>query len=150
MSNKLKVMDVEEDFGWDYYDEEGFKNYQKRALSYCQTPQQMAKEYQSTSNQKASPPLYRGLILEEMSEWNNEVCKVDYSPGAELKELADTVYVIYGYAESKGFDLDEALRRVHSNNMARMYQDDGTIHYREDGKVKKNLNTPKVYLGDLT
>lgn len=31
----------------------------------------------------------------------------------------------------------------------RMKQDDGTILRREDGKVIKNSNTPKVFLDDL-
>ena len=67
----------------------------------------------------------------------------------ELKELADLVYVIYGYANARGFDLDEAVRRVHENNMGRMYQDDGTIWRRDDGKIIKNKNYPKVSLDDL-
>jgi len=57
--------------------------------------------------------------------------------------------VIYGYALARGWDLDEAVTRVHENNMARMKQDDGTIKRREDGKIIKNPNTPKVNLKDL-
>jgi hypothetical protein len=48
-----------------------------------------------------------------------------------------------------GWDLNEAVTRVHENNMERMTQDDGTIKRREDGKIIKNPNTPKVQLGDL-
>jgi predicted HAD superfamily Cof-like phosphohydrolase len=76
------------------------------------------------------------------------VFEVD-KPHDELKELADLVYVIYGYAYAKGWNLDEALKRVHENNVARMTQDDGTIKRREDGKIIKNPNTPKVKLHDL-
>jgi predicted HAD superfamily Cof-like phosphohydrolase len=59
------------------------------------------------------------------------------------------VYVIYGYANARGWDLDEALYRVHSNNLGRMYQPDGSIKRREDGKIEKNDSYPKVDLGDL-
>src|SRR3972149_2730140 len=37
-----------------------------------------------------------------------------------LKELADLAYVIYGTAEAFGWDLDEALRRVHESNMSKL------------------------------
>jgi predicted HAD superfamily Cof-like phosphohydrolase len=67
----------------------------------------------------------------------------------EPKFLADLVYVIYGYANSKGYDLDEALRRVHANNLGRCIQPDGSILRREDGKIIKNKDYPKVELGDL-
>jgi hypothetical protein len=48
-----------------------------------------------------------------------------------------------------GYDLTEAIERVHANNLARMRQDNGSIKRREDGKIIKNSNTPPVYLEDL-
>lgn len=114
--------------------------------------QEMIREYQVTSGQEADPDLYHKLVGEEFSEWDEASY---WSTGSktnqikELKELADLVYVVYGYAEAMGWNLDEALIRVHENNMDRMYQDDGTIRRREDGKIVKNPNTPKVYLEDL-
>jgi len=66
-----------------------------------------------------------------------------------LKELADLIYVAYGYAAFRGWDLDEAVRRVHKNNMERCVWPDGTIRKREDGKVMKNPDAPKVDLSDL-
>ena len=48
-----------------------------------------------------------------------------------------------------GWDLSEALHRVHENNLARVIQDDGTIKRREDGKIIKNPNAPKINLEDL-
>ena len=68
---------------------------------------------------------------------------------SELKELADLVYVCYGYANACGYDLDEAIRRVHENNVGRCVQPDGSIKRREDGKILKNEDYPKVDLGDL-
>jgi uncharacterized protein YabN with tetrapyrrole methylase and pyrophosphatase domain len=66
-----------------------------------------------------------------------------------LKEFADLVYVLYGYAALRGWNLDEAVRRVHENNMGRIYQPDGTIKRREDGKIIKNPEYPAVKLDDL-
>lgn len=66
-----------------------------------------------------------------------------------LKELADLVYVAYGFAVTFGWNLDEAVGRVHENNVGRMKQPDGTIKYRSDGKILKNEAYPKVDLSDL-
>lgn len=88
------------------------------------------------------------LLKEEAEEALDEASGKEY--GADLlKELADVLYVTYGWAVTRGWDLNEAFRRVHENNMGRMVQDDGTIQYREDGKVMKNKNYPKVDLKDL-
>jgi len=114
------------------------------------SPLDMVKEYQEVSGQKPNETLYRILITEETQEWLNEVEDyLDYSANRELKELSDLVYVIYGYANARGWDLDEAVRRVHDNNMGRMFQEDGTIKRREDGKIIKNNLYPKVNLEDL-
>ena len=37
-----------------------------------------------------------------------------------LKELADLVYVCYQYAANMGWDLDEAMFRVHQSNMSKL------------------------------
>ena len=108
------------------------------------TPTEMVKEYAKTSGQKPDAGLYAELITEEFEEWVGE-----FAPVPELKELADLLYVIYGYANARGWDVEEALRRVHKNNMGRMYQPDGTIKRRVDGKIEKNKDYPKVDLSDL-
>jgi predicted house-cleaning noncanonical NTP pyrophosphatase (MazG superfamily) len=108
------------------------------------TPTEMVKEYAKTTGQKPNHELYEGLVIEEFEEWCEE-----YIPELELKELADLLYVIYGYANARGWDVEEALRRVHKNNMGRMYQSDGTIQRRADGKIEKNKDYPKVDLSDL-
>ena len=83
--------------------------------------------------------------------WKRGMIDRDWvDPEKILKELADLVYVCYGLAATFGFDLDEAFRRVHENNMGRMYQPDGTIKRRADGKILKNKDYPPVDLGDLT
>ena len=65
-----------------------------------------------------------------------------------IKELADLVYVTYGYAATFGWDLDEALRRVHASNMSKLGKDGKPI-YRDDGKVLKGENYEPPYLKDL-
>jgi hypothetical protein len=142
-----------------------------------QTLMQMVKEYKDTSGQKTSVELSRNLVWEEYEEWEYEVnCSeglpskysldagaigynedsnifvvnsLEYSAKDELKELTDLVYVLGGYALAKGWDLDEALKRVHANNVGRMFQPDGSILRRDDGKVLKNKGYAKVDLEDL-
>ena len=119
----------------------------------------MVKHYYETAEIVPDFVMARGLIDEEYEEWAFEAnlqsaeyrkhYYQDYSPANELKELSDLVYVIYGYAQSRGWDLNESVFRVHSNNMNRMFQDDGTLKRNEAGKIIRNPNTPKVSLEDL-
>jgi len=106
---------------------------------------EMVEEFLDLTEQDPTPSLYSTLISEEFGEW---VEALPFSE-EELKELADLVYVIYGYAIACGYDLDEAVRRVHKNNMGRCIQPDGTVKRRDDGKILKNLDHPKVSLTDL-
>lgn len=105
---------------------------------------EMVKEFSEALDQEPNPTLYQQLIFEEFEEFETAFYKED-----ELKEMADLVYVIYGYANAKGYNLDEALRRVHANNLGRCVQPDGSILRREDGKIIKNKAYPKVDLSDL-
>jgi predicted HAD superfamily Cof-like phosphohydrolase len=126
-------------------DLEAFGYYDGQGKPTHKTPMEMVEEYQSITKQVPSPSLYEVLMKEEFQEW------LDAESGSleELKEMADLIYVTYGRAYAKGWDLGEALRRVHKNNMGRMYQEDGTIKRREDGKIVKRPGYPKVNLGDL-
>ena len=65
-----------------------------------------------------------------------------------LKELSDLVYVCYQYAANMGWDLDEAMFRVHQSNMSKL-DDEGKPIYREDGKVLKGPNYKPPNLADL-
>ena len=112
------------------------------------TPADMVEEYATVTGQTNRPELYVDLILEEYDEWYAEMWVGD-NPHNELKEMADLIYVLYGYARVKGYNLDKAVERVHQNNMGRMRQPDGTILRREDGKVMKNKDFSRVELGDL-
>ena len=118
-----------------------------RDVGQRKTPTEMVKEYAKVSGQKPDVYLYQTLIDEEFVEWYDEA--QTGTNVAELKELADILYVIYGYANARGWDVEEALKRVHENNMGRMRQPDGSIKRREDGKIIKNPDYPKVTLEDL-
>ena len=138
-------------------DLETLKYWDPRDMEPRKTPTEMVKEYAKVSGQVPNVKLYDRLIDEEFGEWGAEtectpgfnISGEDYNPAAELKELADLLYVIYGYANARGWNVEEALERVHENNMGRMYQPDGTIKRRADGKIEKNKAYPKVSLEDL-
>ena len=90
--------------------------------------------------------LRKKLIVEEYLE---VVAAIEKEPDESvLKELADLVYVTYGYAATFGWDLDEAIRRVHASNMSKLGADGKPI-YRDDGKVLKSDNYKKPDLKDL-
>ena len=116
-----------------------------------------AKEFRSKYNLKNSHTkkqrtYQKNLIVEEFKEFleaegmlfrDNPVF-----PAEALKELADLVYVAYQYATNMGWDLDEALNRVHLSNMSKL-DDEGKPIYREDGKVLKGPNYKPPTLTDL-
>ena len=94
------------------------------------------------------------LISEEYEEFLEAHCEAleyiqnERSREACLKELADLVYVAYQYAATAGWDLDEALTRVHKSNLSKLGDDLKPIK-REDGKVIKGPNYKKPSLIDL-
>lgn len=115
--------------------------------AYITDPMWYSETFSRVTQQVPTPSLYATLIQEEFDEWRSEYLHQNHLN--EVKELADLLYVIYGYAYSQGWDISEALHRVHNNNIERIIQDDGTIHRREDGKILKNPKAEKVKLGDL-
>lgn len=126
-----------EDLGVDYY----------TAPPAPKPPMAMVKEFSRITGQEPNPELYAVLVVEEYREWQHEWISNSVEP--QLKELTDLLYVIYGYAYARGWDIDEALQRVHANNVGRCVQPDGTVKRRADGKILKNRDYPKVDLSDL-
>ena len=61
-----------------------------------------------------------------------------------MKELADLLYVVYGFAVTYCLPIEDSFNLVHENNIGRMTQDDGTIQFTPEGKVIKNPNYPRV------
>ena len=118
---------------------------------------EQAKQFRSTyqignSKAKVTRTKQRDLIIEEFKEFL-EADGFLFMHGANhqtacLKELADLVYVCYQYAVNMGWDLDEALHRVHESNMSKL-DEDGKPIYREDGKVLKGPNYAPPNLEDL-
>lgn len=109
---------------------------------------EMVEEFATTMNQESNPETSGRLIEEEFGEWWDIWLQEDTNV-EELKEISDLVYVIFGYARVRGWDLMESVRRVHENNMYRCVWPDGSVKYREDGKVLKRPNAKKVDLEDL-
>lgn len=96
--------------------------------------------------------MQKTLIVEEFKEFLEAEDQLyrdhpQYKQDA-LKELADLVYVCYQYAANIGWNLDEALDRVHQSNMSKL-DVDGKPIYREDGKVLKGPNYQPPNLSDL-
>jgi predicted HAD superfamily Cof-like phosphohydrolase len=93
------------------------------------------------------------LIEEEVEEflqaYNDTVTFIQNLKAREpcLKELADLVYVAFQFAAAAGWELDEALDRVHQSNMSKLV--DGKPLKRADGKVLKGPNYKPPYLTDL-
>jgi len=130
----------------EWQESESYYSSEEDAFAYQKTPLDMVAEFCKITGQSPTPSLYVKLIGEEFDEWAKEGMR---KSEADLKELADIVYVLYGYALAMGYDLDEAVRRVHENNVGRCVQPDGTVKRRADGKIIKNKDYPKVNLSDL-
>ena len=130
----------------EWQESESYYSSEEDAFAYQKTPLDMVAEFCKVTGQSPTPSLYVKLIGEEFDEWAKEGMRKSET---DLKELADIVYVLYGYALAMGYDLDEAVRRVHENNVGRCVQPDGTVKRRADGKIIKNKDYPKVNLGDL-
>ena len=105
---------------------------------------------QSTSVQDRSRQ--RNLITEEFKEFLEAEAQLYLTSSNVkqncLKELADLVYVCYQYAVNMGWDLDEAMDRVHQSNMSKL-DEYGKPVLREDGKVLKGPNYQPPNLEDL-
>ena len=126
-------------------------------ISQMKSNLEQAREFRRSFNVTDSKSLrsrsmQKNLIVEEFKEFleaegmlfrNSKALHED-----AIKELSDLVYVCYQYAANMGWDLDEALRRVHRSNMSKL-DEDGKPTYREDGKVLKSANYQPPTLSDL-
>ena len=115
--------------------------------------QEFRKSYRIPNSKTLSQrSVQKNLIVEEFKEFlEAEGLLFRNSPSFQsdtLKELADLVYVCFQYAENMGWNLDEAMDRVHLSNMSKLGEDGKPI-YREDGKVLKGPNYKPPTLTDL-
>lgn len=77
------------------------------------------------------------LLRDEVQELAEAVAAGDVAGMAQ--EMADVVYVVYGYAITNGIPLDAVVAEVHRANMSKLGPD-GRPVMREDGKVLKGPN----------
>lgn len=98
--------------------------------------------------------LQRRLIVEEFKEVleaSDSVSRLitcKRSREGLLKELADLRIVVDQFAAAAGWDIDEAVNRVHASNMSKLGEDGKPIR-REDGKILKGPNYKPPQLIDL-
>jgi len=140
-----------QEYAYEYFDEDDEKV--RDPYTYLgKTPLDMVEQFARTFNQSTGHGWQKGsdkdmlrfkLLKEEFEEVQDAVKAADV-----LKELADLAYVTYGFAATFGWDLDEAVRRVHASNMSKLGTDGKPI-YREDGKVLKGPNYKAPDLNDL-
>ena len=106
----------------------------------------------ANSNSVQTRTRQRNLITEEFKEFLEAEALLFRAnpqyPQDCLKELADLVYVCYQYAVNMGWDLDEAMHRVHESNMSK-HDEYGKPIFREDGKVLKGPRYKPPNLEDL-
>jgi len=144
-NNDIEDMD-DKGVMWEYYNSKPANHNKPTKGSWLtMTPMDMVRVFSQMTGQSPDADLYEKLIQEEYEEWLAET----FSAEDELKELADLVYVIFGYANAKGWNLMLALQLVHANNLGRCIQPDGTVKRREDGKIIKNPHHRKVDLSGL-
>ena len=137
--------------GYEYFDE-GDESLRNPDTYLGASPLAMVKQFMRIMGQSLGHEYVKNskLDLLRLCLLKEEVNEASVPENADnlLKELADVIYVTYGYAAAFGWDLDEALRRVHASNMSKL-GDDGQPIYRDDGKVQKGPNYQKPDLSDL-
>lgn len=137
--------------GYEYFDEDN-QSLRDPDTYLSSTPLDMVKQFARTYGQTLGHDWVKGsdkalLRYHLVEEEAQEVAEAS-EPAHLLKELADLVYVTYGFAATFGWDLDEAVRRVHASNMSKLGAD-GQPLYRDDGKVLKGPNYEEPHLDDL-
>ena len=150
MSKKTMTTESQLEFIWD--NDKDYRDYTKtKQMSNGDMLKQFHETYLAKRNRKWSEEpeleeLASKLIAEEVAEFLYESGE---NQAALLKELADLVYVCYGYADRFDWDLDEAFRRVHLSNMSKLDPVTGKPIFREDGKILKSSAYKEPNLEDL-
>jgi predicted HAD superfamily Cof-like phosphohydrolase len=81
--------------------------------------------------------------------WKNNNLEAFYKAQENMmKELADLIYVCYGFAVVFGWDLSEVFRRVHASNMTKLGEN-GEPDKDKFGKCIKGPNYIPPVLTDL-
>jgi predicted HAD superfamily Cof-like phosphohydrolase len=79
--------------------------------------------------------LYANLVKEEIAEfWKG----IDDSNAVEILDgICDSIWVLVGYAHSRGWNVISAFEEVARSNMSKVDIETGKLLKREDGKVLK-------------
>ena len=116
------------------------------------TPLEMVTQFIRTFKQPLNLNWMRGTRNDLLEDTliQEEYCELmeAKTPEEQLKEMADLIYVTNHKAVTFGWDLDEAVRRVHASNMSKL-DEEGEPIFREDGKVLKGPNYKEPNLSDL-
>ena len=107
-----------------------FEDVEKFLVAVGQTPPESPTETESPTAQ-----LYKNLIKEEVEEfWEAEAVSDD----AEMLDACfDMIWVIVGYARSRGWDMNKAWQHGAGTNLAKIDPETGLVRRREDGKILK-------------
>lgn len=88
-----------------------------------------------TLAETATSDLYKKLIKEEIEEfWEAEAVADDTEM---LDACFDMIWVIVGYARSRGWNMDKAWVEGAASNLSKIDPETGLVRRREDGKILK-------------
>jgi hypothetical protein len=107
----------------------------------CDHPFEYVRRFMIAGDQKVDgsnhqqAALYEELVREEVAEfWEGIVNKDDVEI---LDAICDSIWVLSGYAHSRGWDITGAYEEVARSNMSKVDGETGKLLKREDGKVLK-------------
>ena len=79
--------------------------------------------------------LYKELVREEIKEfWEADEANDDVE---RLDACFDMIWVIVGYARSRGWDMNKAWAHGAATNLSKIDPETGLVRRREDGKILK-------------
>lgn len=95
----------------------------------------LAGDHDVTGANPKQAELYANLVKEEIQEfWDG----INNSDAVEtLDGIADTIWVLVGYAHSRGWNIIGAFDEVARSNMSKVDKTSGKLLKRADGKVLK-------------
>jgi predicted HAD superfamily Cof-like phosphohydrolase len=89
----------------------------------------------ATVGDTATSNLYKELIKEEVKEfWEADEADDDTE---RLDACFDMIWVIVGYARSRGWDMNAAWVEGAKSNLSKIDPETGLVRRREDGKILK-------------
>lgn len=100
----------------------------------------VARFMHAAGQSQASPDLadlYLSLVKEELNELAHAITAED--PVAEADGIADSVWVLIGYALARGINFDCVWAEVTRSNLDKIHPD-GRVHKNAQGKVQKPAN----------